>query len=516
MSLRLALLPRALLARLRGPGLTGHLIAVAAGALSTLAFAPYNLWPFALLSIALLYQSLLQLDGRQAALRGLAWGLGLFVSGVSWIYISIHLHGNASPLLAGFLTGGLEFGLSLLIALWAWVWVRFLRSGNAWSDSLSFAAIWVVQEMFRGWFLTGFPWLYQGYAYTHTWLSGWAPLGGVWLLGALAVCSACLLSEWRLLRRPAQAGMALLLIASFWLGGLALQQVNWTQPKGEPLSVNLVQANIEQSLKWDPDYITHTLSLYRDLTYAQPATDLVVWPETAVPVLQSQSQYFVDGIAANLAERGSTLITGIPVDEMDPEGLRIYNGITVGGSQPQSQYLKQKLVPFGEYVPLEALLRGLIDFFNLPMSSFSRGPADQPPLLAAGYRLAPLICYEAVYPDFAAKQAAQSDLLITISNDSWFGRSIGPLQHLQMAQMRAIEAQRWMIRATNNGVTALIDPHGAIRARIPQFQQEVLIGEVQPMQGLTPYLRWRSAPLGLVTVSVLLIVALRRRRQNAR
>jgi len=509
-------LPTALLARLRGPGLVGHLLALVAGALSTLSFAPYNLWPLGLVSIALLYQGLKQVSSKQAAVRGGAWGLGLFASGVSWIYISIHLHGNASPLLAGFLTGGLELGLSLFIALWAWVWVRFFRSNSPWLGSLGFAAVWVAQEVFRSWFLTGFPWLYHGYAHTHTWLNGYAPLGGVWLLGGISVFMACLLSEWRLVRQPLQCGLALLAVGALWLGGYGLQQVAWTTTKGQPLSVNLVQANVEQSRKWDPDYITHTLSLYRDLTYAQPATDLVVWPETAVPVLQSQGQYFVDGIAANLAERGSTLITGIPVDEMGPNGLRIYNGIMVGGSEPQSEYLKQKLVPFGEYVPLEELLRGLIDFFNLPMSSFSRGPADQQPLLAAGYRLAPLICYEAVYPDFAAKQAAQSDLLITISNDSWFGSSIGPLQHLQMAQMRAIEAQRWMIRATNNGVTALIDQHGEIRTRIPQFQQEVLLGEVQPMTGLTPYLRLRSVPLGLVVVSVLLMAGLRRRRQNAR
>jgi len=509
-------LPTALLNRLRGPGLIGHVIAILAGALSTLSFAPYNLWPLGMLSVALLYQGLRQVDCKQAAVRGGAWGLGLFASGVSWIYISIHLHGNASPLLAGVLTGGLELILSLFFALMAWVWVRFFRSRGPWFGSLSFAAIWVAQEIFRSWFLTGFPWLYHGYAHTQTWLNGWAPVGGVWLVGGISVFIACLLSEWQLLRSPKQALVALLLVAAAWCGGYALQQVNWTQPKGDPLTVNLVQANIEQALKWDPDYITHTLSLYRDLTYAQPATDLVVWPETAVPVLQSQGQYFVDGIAANLAKRGSTLITGIPVDDMQPAGMKIYNGIMVGGSEPQSEYLKQKLVPFGEFVPMEDLLRGLIDFFNLPMSSFSRGPANQGPLLAAGYRLAPLICYEAVYPDFAARQAAQSDLLITISNDSWFGSSIGPLQHLQMAQMRAIESQRWMIRATNNGVTALIDKQGQIRQRIAQFQQEVLLGEVQPMQGLTPYLRWQSAPLMVLVILVLLTAGLRRRRQNAR
>jgi len=502
----------ALLSRLRGPGLVGHLIALVAGALSTLSFAPYNLWPLGMLSVALLYQGLKEVTPRQAALRGGAWGLGLFASGVSWIYISIHLHGNASPPLAAFLTGGLELGLACFFALMAWLWVRFLRPAGAWLGSLSFALLWFAQEMFRSWFLTGFPWLYHGYAHSHTWLAGWAPVGGVWLLGVLSIFMACLLSEWRLARKPLQLVGAVLLFGFIWGGGLLLSYIDWTQPTGKRLSVNLVQANIAQSNKWDPAYITRTLELYRDLTYAQPPTDLVVWPETAVPILQSQGQYFVDGIAANLAEEGRTLITGIPVDTQDADGLRIYNGIMVGGSEPRSQYLKQKLVPFGEYVPLEDLLRGLIDFFDLPMSSFSRGPADQPPLQAAGYALAPLICYEAVYPDFAARLAAQSELLITISNDSWFGSSIGPLQHLQMAQMRAIEAQRWMIRATNNGVTALVDPRGSIRERIPQFQQEVLIGEVQPMTGLTPYLRWRSWPLVLLAILVLVPCVVRRRR----
>ena len=501
----------ALLSRLRGPGLVGHLIALVAGALSTLSFAPYNIWPLGMLSVALLYQGLKDVTPKQAPLRGGAWGLGLFVSGVSWIYISIHVHGNASPPLAALLTGGLELGLACFFALTAWLWVRFLRPQGPWLASLCFALLWFAQEMFRSWFLTGFPWLYHGYAHTHSALAGWAPIGGVWLLGVISVLIACLLTEWRLLRRPLQAAAVAALVSLFWGGGLLLQYVDWTRPVGKRLSVNLVQANIEQANKWDPAYITHTLELYRDLTYAQPPTDLVVWPETAVPVLQSQSLYFVDGIAANLAQQGRTLITGIPVDTHDEHGMRIYNGIMVGGSEPRSQYLKQKLVPFGEYVPLEGLLRGLIDFFNLPMSSFSRGPADQPPLQAAGYQLAPLICYEAVYPDFAAKLAARSDLLITISNDSWFGSSIGPLQHLQMAQMRAIESQRWMIRATNNGVTALIDPRGIIRQRIAQFQQEVLIGEVQPMTGQTPYLRWRSWPLIVMALAILLPVAWRRR-----
>lgn len=490
--------------RLRGPGWMGNLLAAGAGALTTLALAPFDLWPLGLLSIALLYQGLQQLTPRQAALRGWCWGLGLFASGVSWVYISIHVHGYASPLLAGVLTGLFVSGLALVIALTAWLWARWLRPTHpGWLACLGFAALWVGQEMFRGWFLTGFPWLYQGYSHTDTWLAGFAPIGGIWLLSFLTVISACLLAEVRLWQRlPHAAGVAAVLLG-IWFGGKALGAIEWTQPVGEPLSVALIQADIPQSRKWEPEHIQQTLSLYRDMSYAQGAVDLIIWPETAIPVLQTQAQGFADAMAANLAEQGTTLITGIPVDNYDTGELRIFNGIMVAGSE-QNQYLKNKLVPFGEYVPMEALLRGLIGFFDLPMSSFSRGPAVQAPLEAAGYRLAPYICYEAVYPDFAAKLAAQSELLLTISNDSWFGESIGPLQHLQMARMRALESGRWMIRGTNNGVTALIDHKGMIKASIPQFRQLALNGWVQPREGLSPYLQWRSWPLGLAVLMILL------------
>ena len=498
---------------LHAPGWRGHLLALIAGTLTTLSFTPFDLWPLGLLSIALLYQGLRHLKGRQALWRGWCWGLGLFLSGVSWIYISIHVHGYASPPLAALLTGGLVAGLALIPALTAWLWVRWLRpAASPWLGSLGFAALWVGQELFRSWFLTGFPWLYQGYAHTDTWLAGWAPLGGVWLLSFFTVLSACLLSEWTLWRRLAQGLSATALLLAIWVGGALLAQVEWTEAVGEPLSVSLIQADIEQSRKWDPAHIDYTLATYRDMSYAQPAdTDLIVWPETAVPVLSSSAMPFVQAMAANLAQQGTTLITGIPLDELDDSGqLRIYNGIMVAGEQAH-HYLKHKLVPFGEYVPLESWLRGLIAFFDLPMSSFSRGPLEQQPLRVGDYALAPFICYETVYPDFAARLAARSQLLITISNDSWFGESIGPLQHLQMARMRALEAGRWMIRGTNNGVTALIDHQGRITARIPQFQQLALHGYVQPRDGLTPWLRWGSWPLGTLVVLLLLLCAVKRR-----
>jgi len=486
------------------PGWPGNLLALVAGTLTTLSLAPFDIWPLALLSVALLYLGLRETAAKQAAQRGWCYGFGLFASGVSWVYVSIHDFGAASPALAGLLTLGFVAGLALFFALLGWLWVRLLRNRHsALGDALAFAALWLALDALRGWILTGFPWLYIGYSQLDGPLAGLAPLGGVWLLSFAVALSATLLAAIpRLLADKARLAAAVVLLLSPWLAGLALKDHAWTTSKGEPLTVAAVQGNVAQSMKWDPKKLEMQLLLYRDMTFGSRPADLIVWPETAVPILKDHAEGYLTMMAGFANQRESALITGVPVRQPNAAGeLRYYNGLTSTGDGAGT-YLKQKLVPFGEYVPLQDLLRGLIAFFDLPMSDFARGESGQPLLQAKGLQIAPYICYEVVYPEFAAGLAAQSDLLLTVSNDAWFGRSIGPLQHLQMAQMRALEAGRWMIRATNNGITVLIDPYGQITEQIPQFEQAVLYGEVTPMQGLTPYLRWRSWPL--IAVCVLL------------
>ncbi|WP_324733088.1 apolipoprotein N-acyltransferase [Pseudomonas paeninsulae] len=478
-------------------GWPGNLIALAAGAITTLALAPFDLWPLALLSIALFYLGLRDLNPRQAAWRGWYYGFGLFAAGTSWVYVSIHDYGAASPALAAFLTLGFVAGLGLLLALTAWLWARWLRRSEApLADALAFAALWLAQEVFRSWFLTGFPWLYAGYSQLDGPLAGLAPVGGVWLLSFVLALSAALLVNLAQLRaRKVFLATGVVLLAAPWIAGLALKGHAWTSPAGEPLKVAAMQGNIEQNLKWDPAQLNAQLALYRELSLSAQPTDLIIWPETAVPVLKEQAAGYLSVMGRFASEREAALITGVPIRQANERGEpRYYNAVSVVG-QGAGDYLKQKLVPFGEYVPLQEVLRGLIAFFNLPMSDFARGSADQPLLQAKGYKIATFICYEVVYPEFAAGLAAQSELLLTVSNDAWFGSSIGPLQHLQMAQMRALEAGRWMIRATNNGMTVLIDPFGRITEQLPQFEQGVLYGEVVPMQQLTPYLYWRGWPL---------------------
>lgn len=497
------------------PGWPGNLLALLAGALTTLALAPFDIWPLALLSSALLYLGLRESSPRQAAARGWWYGLGLFSSGVSWVYVSIHDFGAAPPWLAGTLTLGFVAGLALFFALLGWLWARWLRrSEAALGNALVFAALWLAIDALRGWILTGFPWLYAGYSQLDGPLATLAPLGGVWLLSFVVVLSGVLLVELPRLGRRLPALLAgLVLLIAPWLAGLALNEHSWTQPKGTPLSVVAVQGNVAQSMKWDPKKLEMQLILYRDMTFRSRPADLIVWPETAVPILKEHAEGYLSMMDGFSRQRDSALITGVPVRQPNADGeLRYYNGLTVTGLG-EGTYLKQKLVPFGEYVPLQDLLRGLIAFFDLPMSDFARGEPGQPLLQAKGQRIASFICYEVVYPEFAASLAAQSDLLLTVSNDAWFGRSIGPLQHLQMAQMRALEAGRWMIRATNNGITVLIDPHGQITEQIPAFEQAVLYGEVTPMQGLTPYLQWRSWPL-IVLCALLLIFGMARRRER--
>ncbi|HKM37603.1 MAG TPA: apolipoprotein N-acyltransferase [Thiopseudomonas sp.] len=493
-------------------GWIGNSLSLAAGALITLTLAPFDLWPLVFISCIVLYLGLSQLSPRQAAVRGWWFGFGLFASGTSWVYVSIHDYGAASAPLALFLTIAFVAGLGLFLALLGWLWARFLRQDHhSISNALAFAALWVVIEAFRGWFLTGFPWLYIGYSQLYGPLAGLAPLGGVWLISfALALSSVLLTILWKNTHLLSRLSAALLLIVTWGLG-LGMQSYQWTQPSGKPLSVTAIQGNIEQNLKWDPAQIEAQLLLYQSLTLNAAPSDLVIWPETAVPVLKEQAQGYLDSMDRIISRQDSALITGLPLRQQDTHGdLRYYNAITTLGDS-DGEYRKQKLVPFGEYVPLQDLLRGVIAFFDLPMSDFARGPSQQAPLNAKGYKIAPYICYEVVYPEFATELAAQSDILLTISNDTWFGTSIGPMQHLQMAQMRALEAGRWMIRATNNGVSALIDPRGEISVTVPQFQQAVLRGSVVPMQGLTPYLRWQSWPLILLCALCLIPAVLQRK-----
>jgi apolipoprotein N-acyltransferase len=483
-----------------GPGL----LAVFAGSLVTLSLAPYDLWPAAILSCCLYLGLLRNCSPRGAALRGWLFGLGQFGTGTSWVFVSIHVYGNAGVPLAVFLTALFCMGLALLQALFAWLYVRFLRDLMG-GMLVGFPALWVLFEWLRSWLLTGFPWLYIGYATLDTWGQGWVPVVGVFGVSLLcALTASCIYLAW--MRRHLQGCLIYgTMVAVLWFIGWQLDQARWVAPASEEaLSVGIVQSNIPQELKWRREHYLPILDIYQEMTGPLLGKDLVLWPEAAVPNYYQRAQGFLQPMARRASQAGSALVLGIP---WRPEGSGEYYNSIVALGEGSGVYHKQRLVPFGEYVPLESLLRGAIDFFDLPMSAFSAGGREQDTLNIKGYRVATFICYEIVYPGLVREYASRSDLMITISNDSWFGKSIGPLQHLQMARMRALENGRYLLRGTSNGVSAIINERGQVLARTPRFERLSLEGEVELMLGNTPFSRFGSMPVillcGLLVAAVL-------------
>ncbi|WP_235015289.1 apolipoprotein N-acyltransferase [Oceanicoccus sp. KOV_DT_Chl] len=437
-----------------------------------------------------------------AAKRSWFYGLGLFGSGTSWVYVSIHVYGYAPAPLASFLTLLFSAGLALFSAGTGYAYARFLRHKPL-GRTVGFAAIVVLGEWWRSWFLTGFPWLYLGYAHIDTPLAGWAPVAGIYTLSFIVALTGAVLAQILQQRNNEVKSslVAALGVVTLWLLGAGLNMINWTRPvSDQAVSVAMVQANIPQEIKWNRDQYLPTLAMYKNSSAPLwPTADIVIWPEAAIPAYYQQAKGFVDDMAQQANQYNATLITGIPYlyPATDQQARRYHNSIMAVGAG-SGTYHKQRLVPFGEYVPLENLLRGLIQFFDLPMSAFSAGPANQPAIKAGKISLAPFICYEIVYPDLVSQWLPEADMLITISNDAWFGASIGPLQHLQMAQMRALEAGRYLLRATGTGISAIIDQRGQITVQGKQFQREIIRGQAYAYQGMTPFALAGSWPILLI------------------
>jgi len=484
------------------PHWAAYVCALLAGGLAPLSLAPLNIWPLALLSPAILALLLYRQSERDLLKRSFCFGLGLFGVGASWVYVSIHDFGYTGVTLAGLLTGLFVAGLALLFAL-PFLMLSYRQTTRSWLPHLLLvAAVWVLGEWSRSWFLTGFPWLYIGYSQLTTPLAGWAPLLGIYGV-SLAVLLTGALTLWPFLSRSKPSLiLAPLLLSSLWIGGLQLQDIEWTQAVGEPKKVALVQANIPQDKKWQPSYLEATLNRYRRLSAQAWSADWVIWPEAAIPLVYHQALPVLQEAHKTALANNSALITGILYD--DPASGRYHNS-SLGLGLASGLYHKTRLVPFGEYVPLEQWLRGAIEFFNLPASFISPGKSEQLPLQIGATRLATAICYEVVYPDLVASMARNTEVILTISNDAWFGSSWGPLQHLQMAQMRALENGRFVIRGTNNGVSAIINNRGELLATSEQFVQQVLTGQVQAYKGSTPFVRWGSSSALLLCLGLLIM-----------
>ncbi len=469
-----------------------YVLALVAGALLPLSLAPFGLWPVGMVSIALWFY-LLQRHPQNWAGLGWVFGVGKYGVGVSWVYVSIHVYGNAPPALAGALVVVFVAGLSLFSLGNALAFAR-LRTGNLAVDGLVFACVFVAFEWVLTWALTGFPWLYPAYGHIRTPLGAYAPVGGV-LLVSLALALSSSFAAVAVVSTRRAWPIALSVIP--WLLGAALLAVDWVSA-GEQRSVALVQGNIDQAIKWRPESRGPIVRTYRALSEPLWGVDTLVWPEAAITLMAHDADAVLGELDRRGKSHGTSLVLGLPAVERMPGGEIVFRNTAVALGDGGGRYVKRRLVPFGEYVPLEDLLRGLIGFFDLPMSHAAPGDWRQPLLRLGEDHAAMAICYEIVYPDLVRNQLATPDVLMTLSNDSWFGTSIGPLQHLQMAQMRALENGRWLLRATNNGVTAIVDHHGRVVDRLPQFQAGALQGRYRIMDGDTPFVRLGHLPVLLL------------------
>jgi apolipoprotein N-acyltransferase len=485
-------------------GWPATVVAFLAGAVMVLAFAPFNLVLLAPVGLAVWF-ALLRGANPHAALRhGYAFGLGLFGFGVSWIFNSLLIFGQAPWLVATLITVLFVLYLAIYPALLGWIAARYLARAPLLSWLLALAGGFVLLELLRGWLFSGFPWLLTGHVLLDSPARFWLPLTGEAGAGLLVALTAAVLVLVTAGRFALGAVLAVVLVVV----SLAAMPWQWIRATGAPISVAIVQANIDQARKWEEDGVQHALDLYMDMSGEAAGTALLVWPETAIPAFYFEVYPVLEPFSAGLEAQGTELVTGI--FDYDPADGSMHNSIRHVPSG--ATYDKRQLVPFGEYLPLRRQMAWLHGLLDIPMSDLTPGTGRG--LVKMAGRAAGLsVCYEAAYARRIRTALPEAGFLLNVSNDAWFGATLAPHQHLQIARVRSLEMGRPMIRATNTGISALIDAEGRVTASAGLFTREVLRGEVQPQQGHTPAARFGPWPALAVTL-LLLVPALRSRRRR--
>jgi apolipoprotein N-acyltransferase len=485
-------------------------LALAAGALLPLAFAPFGLWPLAIACPALLMALWSGATPRRAALLGFAFGAGTFSTGTWWLYISIRGFGGAPVVLALALIVVLVIVMAAYHALLGWLGARYLPSQGPWRWYVGLPALWLLIEWLRGWFLSGFPWFSLGYSQTDTALAGIAPVLGVYGVSALVLLQAGALAA--LARESVRARWtAPVVLACVWIGAWGLQRVEWTHPASAPLAVAILQSPVSPDEKWQEKNLDDIKQQYQELNQEALGARLILWPESAIPELANEMVSYLARVQATSRERGSDVLMGAV--RLGDDGVNYYNSI-IALTAGVAFYDKHHLVPFAEYFPVPKAVRSWLRLMNLPYSDFTAGSDHQPPLVAAGVPIAPSICYEDAYGGAQLALVRRSALLANVTNDAWFGHSPARYQHLQISRMRALEAGRYLLRAGNDGVSAIIGPRGQLLAVAPEYRPAVLRGTVEARAGLSPYTR--AGNWAVVTLMALALAAAAYRRRHPR
>lgn len=482
------------------------------GACICFAFAPFE-WRFiALLVPAFLLLVIEKLSPKAAFTGCFCFGLGMYGFGVSWVFNSLYQFGGAPVGLAVLITAILVVAMAIFLGLMGWGFARFSFVGRMLRFLLVFPAVWLLSEWLHSWVLTGFPWLLLGYTQVDTLLSGYLPVVGVLGTGGVLAFLSALLAV-AVTGNIMQRVFALTIGLLVYVVGAGLDQLEWTHASGPVLQASIVQGNIPQEIKLSPEALQFSLDRYRELSRQHRDSDIMVWPETAIPEFKHRVGLFLEALETELEETNTELISGIFVYDFDTD--RYFNSMYKIGSKSDF-YHKQHLVPFGEYMPFRGLLLFLNRFIQIPMSDISAGEAPDELIRLRDVPVAVSICYESAYASIFRAQMPAAELLINSSNDAWFGNSLAPYQHLEIARARAREAGRFLLRATNTGISAVIDPRGKVVVRSRQFASEVLTYAIRPYQGITPFMVYGNMPP--VTAALLIVCGLawwqRRMRLN--
>ncbi len=480
----------------------GLILPAAAGAACVLGFAPFYAWPVPIVALAVLFFVWSRSGSPlQGALSGFAFGLGYFLAGVSWVFVSLHEFGSMQAVLAALATFLFCAYLALFPAAAGWLVPRLAGVDPARRLILAPAAM-VALEWLRGWLFTGFPWLTLGTSQVPgSPLAGFAPYLGAYGT-SLAVAGAATLLAALALTRAWSRGRVWVLAAlgALFLTGALARLASWTQPAGPPVSVALLQGNVPQHLKWREDVRTRTLLAYREMIVAARAR-VVIIPETALPAFLDQlPPDYVESLRQHARESGKEILLGTVEREFRGQDFDYYNSVVRLTGEPMQSYRKRHLVPFGEFIPPG--FKWVLAVLKIPLSDFARGAARQPPLEAAGVTFGVAICYEDIFGEEVIDALPAAQVLLNVSNDAWFGESFAAEQHLQTSQMRALETGRWMVRSTNTGATAAIDPSGRVATRLPWFTSGTLYAEVVPMKGSTPYALWGNYAALLLAAAI--------------